>query len=102
MRSRRRLPTTRRNRSRRSGRTWTRTRSPRREEDMIQISESAARKIPTLMAKQGVSEGGLRVGVKGGGCSGLSYTFTWDRQARTGDETFDGPDGAKIYVDKKS
>jgi iron-sulfur cluster assembly protein len=69
---------------------------------MIQITETAARKIRSLMAKQGISEGGLRVGVKGGGCSGLSYTFSWDKQARTGDETFDGPDGAKIYVDKKS
>ena len=38
---------------------------------MIQISEGAARKIRTLMAKQGINEGGLRVGVKGGGCSGL-------------------------------
>ena len=48
---------------------------------MIQISETAARKIRTLMAKQGIDEGGLRVGVKGGGCSGLSYTFAWERQA---------------------
>ena len=69
---------------------------------MIQISEGAARKIRTLMAKQGIDEGGLRVGVKGGGCSGLSYTFSWEKQARAGDEVFEGPDGAKIYVDKKS
>ena len=44
----------------------------------------------------------LRVGVKGGGCSGLSYTFAWETEARTGDEVFEGPDGAKIFVDKKS
>src|SRR5258708_6363825 len=68
----------------------------------IEISEGAARKIKSLMAKQGISEGGLRVGVKGGGCSGLSYTFAWDREARLGDEVFEGPDGAKIFVDKKS
>jgi len=37
---------------------------------MIEISEGAARKIRTLMAKQGIDDGGLRVGVKGGGCSG--------------------------------
>ena len=41
------------------------------------------------MSKQGVSDGGLRVGVKGGGCSGLSYTFMWERQARAGDEVFE-------------
>ena len=70
--------------------------------DMIQISETAAHKIRTLMAKQGITEGGLRVGVKGGGCSGLSYTFAWDKEPRLGDEVFEGPEGAKIFVDKKS
>ncbi|HEV3140488.1 MAG TPA: iron-sulfur cluster assembly accessory protein [Vicinamibacterales bacterium] len=69
---------------------------------MIQISEGAAQKIRTLMAKQGLSEGGLRVGVKGGGCSGLSYTFSWEKQPRLGDEVFEGPDHTKIFVDKKS
>jgi iron-sulfur cluster assembly protein len=69
---------------------------------MIEITETAARKIRTLMAKQGIDEGGLRVGVKGGGCSGLSYTFAWERLPRFGDEVFEGLDGAKLYVDKKS
>jgi iron-sulfur cluster assembly protein len=69
---------------------------------MIQISETAAQKIKSLMAKQGISEGGLRVGVKGGGCSGLSYTFAWEREPRQGDEVFEGPGGAKLFVDRKS
>ena len=69
---------------------------------MIQISDVAAHRIRTLMAKQGIEEGGLRVGVKGGGCSGLSYTFAWEQQPRLGDEVFDGPEGARIFVDKKS
>jgi len=69
---------------------------------MITISQTAAHKIRTLMARQGVTEGGLRVGIKGGGCSGLSYTFAWEKQARTGDEVFAGPDGARIFVDRKS
>ncbi len=69
---------------------------------MIQISETAARKIRTLMAKQGITDGGMRVGVKGGGCSGLSYTFAWEKQPRPGDEVFEGPEGAKIFVDRKS
>ena len=68
---------------------------------MIEISEGAAKKIKSLMVKQGISDGGLRVGVKGGGCSGLSYTFAWEKEARTGDEVFEG-NGAKIFVDKKS
>ena len=68
---------------------------------MIQITETAAKKIQTLMAKQGIDDGGLRVGVKGGGCSGLSYTFAWEKEPRVGDEVFEGH-GAKIYVDRKS
>ena len=68
---------------------------------MIHISEGAARKIHSLMAKQGISEGGLRVGVKGGGCSGLSYTFAWEKEPRLGDEVFK-EHGATIFVDKKS
>ena len=69
---------------------------------MIEITDVAAKKIQSLMAKQGISDGGLRVGVKGGGCSGLSYTFAWERQPRLGDEVYEGSDGAKIFVDKKS
>src|SRR5262245_54921695 len=69
---------------------------------MIQITQIVAHKIRTLMATQGNDEGGLRVGVKGGGCSGLSYTFAWEHEARPGDEVFEGPGGAKIFIDKKS
>jgi iron-sulfur cluster assembly protein len=68
---------------------------------MIEITEGAASKIKSLMAKQGIADGGLRVGVKGGGCSGLSYTFAWEREPRLGDEVFEGH-GAKIFVDRKS
>jgi iron-sulfur cluster assembly protein len=66
---------------------------------MIQVTETAAKRI---MAKQGLAEGGLRVGIKGGGCSGLSYTFAWETEARVGDEVIEGPDSTKIFVDKKS
>src|SRR4029077_10126759 len=69
--------------------------------DMIEISAGAARKIKSLMAKQGISDGGLRVGVKGGGGSGLSSTFAWEKVARLGDEVFEGH-GARIFVDRKS
>ena len=69
---------------------------------MIAISEKASAHIQKLMVKQGLSEGGLRVGIKGGGCSGLSYTFSWEREARLGDDVFEGPGGTKVFVDKKS
>ena len=69
---------------------------------MIEITDGAAQKIKSLMAKQGISDGGLRVGVKGGGCSGLSYTFAWETGAAARRRGLRGPDGAKIFVDKKS
>ena len=68
----------------------------------IQMTDTAAKRIRMLMDKQGLVEGGLRVGVKGGGCSGLSYTFAWDTQPRAGDEVIDGPEGTRLFIDKKS
>ena len=69
---------------------------------MIQITESAAKKIQSLMAKQGISDGGLRVGVKGGGCSGLSYTFALGEGSRGWATRSSRANGAKIFVDRKS
>ncbi len=69
---------------------------------MITVTDQASAQIQKLMAKQGITEGGLRVGIKGGGCSGLSYTFGWEKEARLGDEVIDGPGGTRIFVDKKS
>ena len=51
---------------------------------MIQISENAGRQIRKLLDKQGMADGGLRVGVKAGGCSGLSYVFAWETEAQPG------------------
>ena len=68
----------------------------------IQMTDTAARRIRMLMDKQGLTGGGLRVGVKGGGCSGLSYTFAWDTQPRAGDEVIDGPENTRLFIDKKS
>ena len=68
---------------------------------MISISEIAARKIRTLMAKQGIDEGGLRVGVKGGGCSGLMYQLTIDENAAETDEVIANGE-VRIVVDRKS
>ena len=68
---------------------------------MIQISEGAAQKIRTLMAKQGISDGGLRVGVKGGGCSGFSYKFDVDR-AKAEDDLVINRDSAVVLVDSAS
>jgi iron-sulfur cluster assembly protein len=70
----------------------------------IQLSATAANEIKKIIKEQQLPEQNtrLRVGVKGGGCSGLSYTFAWERLPRLGDEVYEGADGAKIYVDRKS
>jgi iron-sulfur cluster assembly protein len=66
------------------------------------ITLDAGRQIRKLLEKQGMPEGGLRVGVKAGGCSGLSYVFAWEPAPGQQDQVFDGPEDSKIYVDPKS
>jgi iron-sulfur cluster assembly protein len=69
---------------------------------MMQISESAARVITRQLARQGLEGGGLRVAVKAGGCSGFSYVFAWDAAPRESDRIFEGPGGARVFVDPRS
>ena len=52
---------------------------------MVEISENAAKLIKKMTARNGIPEGGLRIGIKAGGCSGLSYVFAWEAAARDGD-----------------
>jgi iron-sulfur cluster assembly protein len=68
----------------------------------LTISGNAAQLIRKMTAKNGIPGGGLRIGIKAGGCSGLSYTFAWEASPREGDQVFEGPDGARIFVDPKS
>ena len=69
----------------------------------VHLTEKAAKKIIALLEKDGVSPqiGGLRVGVQGGGCSGLSYAMRLDTQARDRDRIFE-EFGARLFVDPKS
>jgi len=69
---------------------------------MVQITENAAKLIVKMTAKNGIPAGGLRIGIKAGGCSGLSYTFAWEGSPRSGDHVFEGPEGSKVFVDPKS
>ncbi len=69
---------------------------------MIEITEAASKRIHSAMASEGIDSGGLRVGIKAGGCNGLSYVFKWEKSPSPDDEVFEGQDGATIYVDPKS
>ncbi len=69
----------------------------------IDVTEKALAHIRTAMAKENISpaEGGLRLGVQGGGCSGLSYNISFDTQPRERDRIFQFGD-VRVFVDSKS
>jgi iron-sulfur cluster assembly protein len=69
----------------------------------IQVTDRALKRIRVAMAKEGVSptEGGLRLGITGGGCSGLSYNIRFDTQPRERDRIYNFDD-VRIFVDPKS
>ncbi len=69
---------------------------------MISVSETAKEKLMSLMTEGNHKvDSYLRVGVEGGGCSGLSYKMDFDAERRDGDQLFEDK-GVKILVDKKS
>jgi iron-sulfur cluster assembly protein len=71
-------------------------------ESEISITEKAVKEIKRIMEENKISqEFGLRIGVKGGGCSGLTYSLGFDPEMREGDSTIE-QDGVKLFVDGKS
>ncbi|MDO6595614.1 iron-sulfur cluster assembly accessory protein [Oceanihabitans sp. 2_MG-2023] len=70
---------------------------------MIKVSETAKRKVIELMTDDGYNAATdyVRVGVKSGGCSGLSYDLKFDKEKQEEDKVFVDND-VKIIVDKKS
>jgi len=70
---------------------------------MITVTENAKKKAINLMEEDGKtpSEAFIRVGVKGGGCSGLSYELTFDTDLKQEDKVFEN-NGIRVVVDKKS
>lgn len=81
----------------------------------IQVTARALKRIRTAMAKEHISpaSGGLRVGITGGGCSGLSYSIRFDSQPRERDRIYafsqthldpvaTGEPPLRIFVDPKS
>jgi iron-sulfur cluster assembly protein len=69
----------------------------------VTLTEKAIRRVRAAMAKEGISptDGGLRLGVMGGGCSGLSYSIRFDSQPRERDRVYQFED-VRVFIDPKS
>lgn len=70
---------------------------------MIKVSDTARQKVVHLMTEEGfdAQTDYIRVGVKSGGCSGLSYELRFDREVGETDKVFED-NAVRIVVDKKS
>jgi iron-sulfur cluster assembly protein len=69
---------------------------------MILITEAAAKEIKRQRDKRGTPEAAIRIGIRGGGCTGFSYLFEWDdKDPRQTDSVFE-QHGVKLVVDPKS
>lgn len=71
---------------------------------MISVSQKALEHIIELMVESGITPDShhLRVGVKGGGCSGLSYVMDFDDKVESTDEIVEVDGGLKVIIDRKS
>jgi iron-sulfur cluster assembly protein len=67
---------------------------------MVNVTPKAVEKIRAAFQREGV-KGGLRLGVLGGGCSGLSYQFKFDPKPRATDRVLSFDD-VQVYIDPKS
>ena len=68
---------------------------------MITVTESAKNQANLRMSQDGKDGYFIRVGVKGGGCSGLMYELDFDNEMKEGDQSFED-NGVTVVVDKKS
>lgn len=68
---------------------------------MITVSDEAAEKIRNLLNREGTPGRGLRVAVRGGGCSGFQYQLEFEEAAGDMDQVIES-NGVRIFVDPKS
>lgn len=68
---------------------------------MIHLTETAANEVKRLLVQEEKQAWGLRVGVAGGGCSGLSYTLAFDENPKDNDTVME-IQGVRVYCDPKS
>jgi iron-sulfur cluster assembly accessory protein len=68
---------------------------------MLQLTERAVTKVKEFMARENKAGYGLRVAVRGGGCSGFQYELSYEKEQSENDEILEF-DGLKVFVDAMS
>lgn len=69
----------------------------------ITITESAAKVMAQQLARRGTPQASIRLGIRGGGCTGYSYLFEFeDRSPRANDHVISTSEGVRVIVDPKS
>jgi iron-sulfur cluster assembly accessory protein len=68
---------------------------------MLQLTDKAIVKVKTLLAAEDKAGYGLRVAVRGGGCSGFQYGLTWENEQKPNDSVLEF-DGLRVFVDPMS
>lgn len=68
---------------------------------IVSVTPSAAKQIGNLLRKKGNPDLYLRIGVKGGGCSGLSYVMSFEEAPGERDQVYE-QEGLRLVIDKKS
>ena len=70
-------------------------------EQVIKLSNSAAERIKQIMSKAGNTAIGVRVGVKSGGCAGMSYIMEYAREIKPNEEVIEEK-GVKVFIDPEA
>ena len=68
---------------------------------MINITEKAQEEFSRIMQEEGLKAEGIRMGVKGGGCSGFTYVMSFESEKKEGDITLNA-DRVPLFIDPKS
>ena len=70
-------------------------------EQVIKLSDNAAERIKKIMSKAENSAIGVRIGVKSGGCAGMSYIMEYAKEVRENEEVIEDK-GVKVFIDPKA
>lgn len=68
---------------------------------MINLSENAVKQIKKFREEENMPDGGLRIAVVGGGCSGMSYKLEFQKEPQPTDKIFE-QHGVRVFIDPKS